>query len=72
MLKTRLPIAAILTLFCSVLLGADRKPNFIFVLSDDIAQGDLGVYGQELIQTPRMDELANEGTRYLQAYCGVH
>ena len=26
------------------------KPNFIFVLSDDIAQGDLGCYGQTLIK----------------------
>ena len=46
-------------------------PNFIFVLSDDIAQGDLGCYGQELIQTPRLDQMAAEGTRYLQAYCGT-
>lgn len=47
------------------------RPNFIFVLSDDIAQGDLGCYGQELIQTPRLDEMAAEGTRLLQAYCGT-
>ncbi len=45
-----------------------RKPNFIFVLSDDIAQGDLGSYGQELIHTPRLDQMAAEGTQYLQAY----
>ncbi|MDB4484558.1 sulfatase-like hydrolase/transferase, partial [bacterium] len=50
---------------------AARMPNFIFVLSDDIAQGDLGVYGQELIKTPRLDQIANEGTRYMQAYCGT-
>ncbi|MCP4451355.1 MAG: arylsulfatase, partial [Planctomycetes bacterium] len=47
------------------------KPNFIFVLSDDIAQGDLGCYGQKLIKTPRLDQMAAEGTRYLQAYCGT-
>ncbi|WP_460167087.1 arylsulfatase [Thermostilla marina] len=47
-----------------------RKPNFIFILSDDIAQGDLGCYGQELIQTPCLDRMAAEGTRFLQAYCG--
>ena len=35
-----------------------EKPNFIFVLSDDIAQGDLGCYGQKHIQTPNIDSLA--------------
>ena len=49
----------------------EKKPNFIFVLSDDVAQGDLGCYGQKLIQTPRIDQMAAEGTRYLQAYCGT-
>ena len=47
------------------------RPNLIFVLSDDIAQGDLGCYGQTLIQTPRLDQMAAEGTRYMQAYCGT-
>ena len=51
--------------------AAKRKPNFIFVLSDDIAQGDLGVYGQKLIKTPRLDQMAREGTLYYQAYCGT-
>lgn len=47
------------------------KPNIIFVLSDDLAQGDLGCYGQKLIQTPNLDRMAREGTRYTQAYCGT-
>jgi arylsulfatase A-like enzyme len=50
---------------------AAEKPNLIFVLSDDIAQGDLGAYGQELIQTPNLDRLCREGTRYLSAYTGT-
>ena len=57
-------------LICSS-LPAGERPNFIFVLSDDIAQGDLGCYGQKLIQTPRLDQMAMEGTRFLQAYCGT-
>ncbi len=48
-----------------------RPPNIIFILSDDLAQGDVGAYGQKLIQTPRLDRMAREGTRYTQAFCGT-
>lgn len=47
------------------------KPNVVFVLSDDLAQGDVGCYGQKLIKTPTLDALAKEGTRFTQAYCGT-
>ena len=55
----------------NVTIAKERLPNFIFVLSDDIAQGDIGVYGQKLIKTPHLDRMAAEGTRYQQAYCGT-
>jgi len=51
--------------------GKGDKPNIIFVLSDDIAQGDLGCYRQKLIQTPNLDRMAAEGTRFTQAYSGT-
>jgi arylsulfatase A len=50
---------------------AADKPNVIFILSDDLAQGDVGAYGQKLIQTPNLDRMSREGTRFLQAYCGT-
>ena len=63
--------ACFLTLSLTIHAQEAERPNFIFVLSDDVAQGDLGCYGQKLIQTPRLDQMAKEGTRYLQAYCGT-
>src|SRR5512133_3882855 len=47
------------------------QPNIIFILSDDLAQGDIGAYGQKLIKTPNLDRMAAEGTRFTQAYCGT-
>jgi len=39
--------------------SSSAKPNIIFILSDDLAQGDLGCYGQKLIQTPNLDRMAS-------------
>ena len=55
----------------AALAMAAAKPNIIFILSDDLAQGDVGCYGQKLIQTPRLDRMASEGTRFTQGYCGT-
>jgi arylsulfatase A-like enzyme len=61
----------LLLLLLTLTAAAADRPNLIFILSDDIAQGDLGVYGQKEIKTPRLDELCREGTRYLSAYTGT-
>ncbi len=51
--------------------AADAKqPNVIFILADDLGYGDLGCYGQEIIQTPRLDQMAREGMRFTQFYAG--
>lgn len=46
------------------------KPNIIFILADDLGYGELGSYGQKLIQTPHLDRLASEGMRFTQFYAG--
>jgi arylsulfatase A-like enzyme len=46
------------------------KPNIVFILADDLGYGELGCYGQKLIQTPNIDRLAAEGMRFTQFYAG--
>ena len=48
--------------------AAEKKPNIIFILSDDVAQGDLGCYGQKLIKTPNLDRMAAEGMKLTSFY----
>jgi len=47
------------------------KPNIIYILADDLGYGELGVYGQELIETPNLDALAKSGMRFTQHYTGA-
>lgn len=48
-----------------------EKPNIIFILADDLGYGDLGCYGQQKIETPNIDKLAQEGMRFTQYYAGA-
>ncbi|MEM8900365.1 MAG: arylsulfatase [Bacteroidota bacterium] len=46
------------------------RPNIIYIIADDLGYGDLGVYGQTLITTPNIDQLAAGGMRFTQHYSG--
>ena len=50
--------------------SAPLKPNIVWIMADDLGYGDLGCYGQAQIQTPHLDQLAREGTRFTQCYAG--
>ncbi|MCP4885896.1 MAG: arylsulfatase [Planctomycetaceae bacterium] len=49
---------------------AAERPNLIFIMADDLGYGDLGCYGQQVIQTPRLDQMAAEGMKFRQFYAG--
>ena len=52
------------------LCAAERPPNIIFIIADDLGYGDLGCYGQKRIKTPNIDRLAREGMRFTDFYAG--
>jgi len=45
-----------------------RKPNIIFILSDDVGLGDIGCFGSDHYKTPKIDALAKSGIRFTQCY----
>ena len=47
---------------------APARPNIVFILADDLAQADLGCYGNPFNETPNIDKIAARGVRFTQAY----
>ena len=48
--------------------GKEPKPNFLFLLVDDLGWADLACYGSTFHETPHLDRLAREGVRFTDAY----
>jgi arylsulfatase A-like enzyme len=63
-------VLAFSLLVCSF-VNAQRKPNIILILADDLGYADLGCYGQQKTETPNIDKLAKNGLRFTQFYSGT-
>jgi len=68
---------SVLVVGCALLSGCTswkqeskegRKPNIIFILTDDHRWDAMGYAGNKIIQTPQMDKLAREGTWFRNAF----
>ncbi len=63
-------LAVVVSLACGT--SPDRKeqtrPNFLFILVDDLGWSDLGCYGSNFYETPRIDRFASQGMRFTNAY----
>ena len=70
-MKSLIPL--ILFLFASF-SAQSEKPNIVIIFTDDQGYADLGCYGSKTNRTPRLDQLAREGTLftsfYTQTVCG--
>src|SRR5688572_13756193 len=65
-----LPTVA-LTFSLIVGLSVAVPPNIVVILADDLGAVDLGCYGADLIETPRLDALAKESVLFGQAYASA-
>jgi arylsulfatase A-like enzyme len=64
----QLLILAVLILCATTQAPAQRPPNVILIMMDDMGYGDLGSYGASDVRTPNIDRLAREGVRLTDAY----
>ena len=49
-------------------LAGTRRPNFVFILVDDLRFDELGCTGHPFVQTPNCDRLAREGSNFRNAF----
>ena len=60
-----------LFLTCLLTWSVDGKPNFLFIIADDLRPA-LGCYGDKNAHTPNIDSLAKESVIFMQAYAQVN
>ena len=64
MIKT---IVTLLSISCFA-FAQNKRPNFVFILADDLGIMDMSVEGSTLHETPHIDSIANEGMRFTEGY----
>ena len=62
------PMMVVMSTQGTLTVGAQEKPNIVFILTDDLGYTDLGCYGNPFNETPHIDSLAKAGMRFTQAY----
>ena len=63
-----LVLAALLALPSCVSEKTVGRPNFVFILVDDMGWRDAGCYGSTFYETPNLDRLAREGMLFTDGY----
>ena len=48
--------------------SVNEKPNFVFIIADDVSWNDVGCYGNNYVKTPNIDHLAKKGLLFNNAF----
>jgi len=67
-IKTSLLACAGMGLLCCSGFKAGEKPNFVFIIADDVGWNDVGCYGNSVVKTPNIDRLSREGVQFSNAF----
>jgi len=75
-IRERLPALFTIALLAALACGCSNQqqtslqqpPNMLVIIADDISHDDFGCYGNQAVQTPRIDQLASNGLRFDNAY----
>src|SRR5690606_10614086 len=47
----------------------NKRPNILILMADNASWNDVGSYGNNVIQTPNIDKVAQEGIMFSNAFC---
>ena len=64
-MKARFLLGALLAI--AVTTQAAKRPNLVFILTDNHGAWTLGCYGNQDIRTPNLDRMASEGMQFMRA-----
>lgn len=68
MRKHFLWVVLLFTACVGTLLGAQQRPNIVYILADDLGFAELSCNGSDRYKTPHIDALANGGVRFTRFY----
>ncbi len=54
--------------FFNSFIYGQKQPNIIFILADDVGINALNCYGNDLVESPNIDKLYNEGMHFTNGY----
>ncbi|HEX5155495.1 MAG TPA: sulfatase-like hydrolase/transferase [Parafilimonas sp.] len=61
----------LILVFVTTILSAQRRPNIIYIMADDLGYADLSCYGRKDYKTPNLDKLASQGIKFMNAYAAA-
>src|SRR5438270_483054 len=62
-------VSALIVALASLLPGAEKRPNVVFVLTDDQRSDTISLNERSVVKTPNIDRLGNEGVYFRNAFC---